>query len=91
MRWEKVTPPLMVNAGPDKTYTGVPVQLEASHSGGQEPYTYEWSPSEGLDDPTVLQPMAAPEETTVFTLIVTDSQGFNGSDEVTVTVETPPP
>jgi len=91
IRWERITPPLGVNAGPDVACHGVPVQLAAAVSGGEEPYTYEWSPSEGLDDPTVLQPMAELEETTTYTLTATDSEGHTTSDDSVVTVDSPPP
>jgi len=57
---------------------GVPYQLEAS--GGS---VYQWTPADVLDDPTIPNPMATILETTVFTVIISDSCG---ADTVTVTL-----
>ncbi len=49
--------PLVVDAGPDVvTEIGVAVELAASVTGGDGNYSYQWSPSDGLDDPVALQP-----------------------------------
>jgi hypothetical protein len=79
---------LSVDAGPDKTIlSGFLTTLNATVSGGTEPYTYEWVPAEGLDDPAVLNPVASPSDTTTYTLKVTDSKGCFRTDRVTVFVE----
>ena len=38
-------------------------------------FTYEWSPTVGLDDPTSPTPMADPSETTIYSVIITDITG----------------
>jgi len=38
-------------------------------------YTYEWTPSAGLDDPTSATPIADPGETTVYSVTITDISG----------------
>ncbi|MBX2927700.1 MAG: hypothetical protein KF852_07700 [Saprospiraceae bacterium] len=38
-------------------------------------YCYKWAPEEGLDDPSLPQPTASPQQTTTYTLYVTDNQG----------------
>lgn len=84
-----VVPPLIVDAGPDRTIsTGSSTTLLASVSGGAPPYTYAWSPKRGLSDATVLQPTAAPAPVTatLYTLTATDSIGTKASDTVLVTV-----
>ncbi|MFC2090710.1 T9SS type A sorting domain-containing protein [Bacteroidota bacterium] len=40
--------------------------------GGTEPYTYLWDPATGLSDPGIPDPVASPEDTTVYTLTVID-------------------
>lgn len=50
---------------------------------------YEWSPIEGLDDPTKPDPMATPNETTTYRVIGVNAQGCRDTAEVTVVVETP--
>lgn len=83
--------PLVVDAGPDvETDAGVPVQLAASVTGGDLHYSFQWSPADGLDDPTLLQPHAAPLATTTYTLTVADSRGVTAHDQVTVSIAAPP-
>lgn len=50
-------------------------------------YTYSWTPTTGLNDPTVANPLASPAVTTTYTVVVTDAiNGCTDTDEVTVTV-----
>lgn len=65
---------------------GFDVQLQGS--GGTD---YSWSPTAGLNDPTIASPLAAPSSTTIYTLTVTDAAGCSGTDQVTVTVNDDPP
>lgn len=53
--------------------------------------TYQWSPSTGLDDPTLAQPFANPSGNTTYTLIATfpGSCSVASTDLVTVTVNNP--
>src|SRR5690554_7192715 len=55
---------------PDPACPGSPYGLEAS--GGS---VYEWSPASFLDDPTSPTPIATVDETTEFTVIVSDTCG----------------
>ncbi|MFO0495715.1 MAG: gliding motility-associated C-terminal domain-containing protein [Flavobacteriia bacterium] len=57
---------------------GIPYQMEAY--GGA---FYEWSPAEVLDDPTSPTPIATINETTLFTVVISDSCG---TDTVTATL-----
>jgi hypothetical protein len=61
-------------------------------SGGTGTPTYAWTPTDGLDDPTLANPTATPAATTTYSVLVTDESGCTASDDVTVTVEdvTPP-
>lgn len=65
------------NAGPDVSIPyGTTGQLQGSASQGSGEYTYSWSPPELLVDPTVPNPMTVQmEQTTQFTLTVTDNAG----------------
>ncbi len=49
-------------------------------------YSFSWSPSNSLDDPTLQAPMATPTQTTTYTVVVTDNQG-GCTDTSSVTVE----
>jgi gliding motility-associated-like protein len=73
----------LADAGNDTTvYSGTSANL--SGSGGQ---FYLWSPSDGLSCTDCANPVATPDVTTLYTLVVTDANGCSSSDEVLVTVE----
>lgn len=52
-------------------------------------YTYQWTPETGLDDPTIHNPVATPEETTTYTVLVTDEGGCQTYREITIVVLNP--
>ncbi len=56
----------------DEICEGGSTQLYAYCNGGTGSYTYLWSPVESLDDPTVMNPIATPTETTMYTCEVND-------------------
>jgi len=61
--------------------SGSNMQLTAS--GGS---TYQWSPASGLSNPNIANPIASPTITTTYTVLVTDVNGCQNTDSVTVTV-----
>lgn len=58
-------------------------QLHANAVGGTGNYTYQWSPSMGLSDPVIANPIANPESTTTYTCTIFDGQT---TKQVTATV-----
>ncbi len=52
-------------------------------------YIYYWSPEHSLSDPTIFNPVALPEETTTYMVIVEGEAGCQASDTVTVYVISP--
>jgi len=52
-------------------------------------YIYYWDPEFTLTDPTIYNPVASPEETTTYTVIVEGEAGCQAEAEVTVYVLTP--
>ena len=48
--------------------------------------TYNWTPSIGLSDTTIFNPIASPEETTTYFVTVTSVSGCIATDSVIVTV-----
>ncbi len=50
--------------------------------------TYSWSPTIGLSNPNIANPIANPPVTTTYTLTVTNSSGCVATDQVTATVNT---
>ncbi|MDP4266192.1 MAG: Ig-like domain-containing protein, partial [Bacteroidota bacterium] len=79
--------PLTVNAGNDTSICkGGSVQLQPTVTGGQSPYTYQWTPAEGLSNVSVSNPIATPSITTTYTLLVTDIMSNVSSAQVVVMV-----
>jgi gliding motility-associated-like protein len=81
-----VNPLPAANAGPDVSVCqGLGVQLNAS--GG---VSYSWSPSTGLSNPSIANPIASPGTATVYVVLVTDANGCSNTDTVQVDVNNLP-
>jgi len=81
----------VVNAGPDVTISiGTSTTLNGSATGGVTPYLVSWTPSAGLSNPNIMNPVASPLVTTTYTLSVTGSNGCSRTDNVTINVTTFP-
>jgi hypothetical protein len=76
---------VIASANPAEICEGESSQLNAFAMGGTGNYTYEWTPEDGLNDPTIANPVATPDETTTYYVIVNDGDD-TVTDEVTVTV-----
>ena len=74
-----------VDGGDDLTIpTGSSIGLNAN--GVVTGWTYTWEPSELLDNPNITNPVASPEETTMFYVTVIDENGCSSTDSVLVEV-----
>lgn len=81
------------SAGPiQEICLGDSAQLDAFGAGDSTAfYTYSWSPSASLSDPSAENPLASPDSTTVYELVVTSSWGCESPiDLVQVTVKPMP-
>ncbi len=76
---------VMASATPAEVCEGESSQLNAYASGGSGNYTYSWSPTAGLSDPNIQNPVATPSATVAYTVTVNDGSDDAISD-VTVTV-----
>lgn len=65
-------PPLTVVPSIDTIFSGESVQLTATESTG---YTYLWGPAGGLSANQIFNPVASPEQTTLYELVVRDANG----------------
>ncbi|MFN4257611.1 MAG: hypothetical protein ACK4Q5_21750, partial [Saprospiraceae bacterium] len=64
--------------------------LMAQASGGTPGYTFAWSPAAGLFTTVGPMTLASPTVTTTYIVTVTDAAGCTATDQVTITVKTPP-
>ena len=72
-----------VFAGNDATiFQGDTLRLNASGSAG----TYNWTPTRGLNSTTILNPLAKPDTTTIYTLRITSVGGCTNTADVKITV-----
>ena len=76
------------SASPSSICQGEGTQLMATVGGGTGNFTYLWSPTQGLGDPHIANPMAYPTETTTYSCHISDGQTTQDVS-VTVTVNLP--
>ena len=75
------------NAAPSSICEGNSTQLTASAGGGSGNSTYSWTPTTGLSNPNIYNPVATPTHTTTYTCTVHNPQtSQTATASVTVTV-----
>lgn len=80
-----VSPDVAVTPVIDTILNGESVQIIATEN---STYTYTWSPPSGLNDSAISNPLATPESSTVYNLVVTDENGCVVERSVTIVVLT---
>lgn len=78
------------SASPAVICQGQTSQLSGNVIGGTPPLTYSWTPATGLSNPGIINPVATPDQTTWYKLMVTDNTSNTASDSIQVVVNTPP-
>lgn len=79
-----VNPLPVLTTSPDSGIClGDSIQLQVINPSIQ---SFQWTPDSSLDDPSILQPIASPTETTSYFIQVSDSLGCAVSDSILVTV-----
>ena len=53
-------------------------------------FTYEWSPTDGLSNPNIQNPIVSPTMTTTYVVTATDENGCTATDDITVNVNDTP-
>jgi hypothetical protein len=76
---------LTAHAMPQEICLGATTMLFAIPSGGTGQYTYMWEPGTSLSNPVIFNPWAYPDQTTLYTVSVSDGQD-TVSAEVSVTI-----
>ncbi len=78
---------VIADAGVDTSAClGNPIQLGGNPTTSNPNNSILWTPSAGLNDPTLANPMANPAVTTTYIVSLTDTRGCLGTDTVVVTV-----
>ena len=81
-------PPLVASAGAGQTIcAGGNTFIGDAATGGKEPYAFSWSPSTGLSNATVANPVASPSVTTTYVLTVTDANNCKSTGNIMVTID----
>jgi gliding motility-associated-like protein len=81
-----VNPLPICNAGSDLSIcSGTSIQMNASGGG-----TYSWSPTIGLSNSGISNPVSSAITSTTYTITVTDANNCTDSDEVILTVNSTP-
>jgi hypothetical protein len=75
---------ILSSTGDQTICPGLNVQL---HSGSSVNGTYTWTPTAGLDDATIANPLATPQQTTTFVVTYTDLCNQSQTSSTTITVE----
>ena len=80
---------MTVTPGPNEDICeGGSTMIQANAGGGTGNFTFSWTPTTGLSDPTVSNPVASPAQTTTYTCTVSDGMSTL-SISVTVNVNMP--
>lgn len=70
----------------DDTEICIGLSTTLSGDGGEIDSIYSWSPTTGLSDPNIPNPVASPTSTTTYTLTTYDTWGCPETDEIEVIV-----
>jgi hypothetical protein len=77
---------VIATATPDSICAGASSQLLAKTIKGTSPFIFLWTPSTGLDNPQIANPVATPFVTTQYHVQVTDAVSHTASDSVTISI-----
>ena len=62
------------------------IRVDTSLVTGPKPLSYTWDISSGLDDTTIAEPFAFPTDTTLYTILVEDTNGCQALDSINIEV-----
>ena len=85
----KQPPVLIADAGEDKIineFESITIGGSPSAFGGTQDYIYNWTPSEGLNNPDISNPLALPAENITYILTVYDAENCSATDAINITV-----
>lgn len=81
-----VTPPAKIFAGNDTSvYINQPLPLNAVDVNNSGFTKYSWSPSQGLNDPFIPNPVVVTSKNMTYTLVASTPNGCEGTDSIKIT------
>jgi hypothetical protein len=82
-----ILPPVEADAGNDTTVcSGSSIRFNGEGVSYIGAIKFEWSPTTGVSNPSIADPVVTPTTTTTYTLTVIDGFGCSATDQITVTV-----
>lgn len=81
-----VNPNPIVEAGPDQTICLSDSVMIGGSPTGPAGVSYSWTPTAGLSDPTIANPMASPSNTTKYFVTITNANTCTSLDSMVVNV-----
>jgi gliding motility-associated-like protein len=79
----------VADAGQDQSVCGGGDMITGGNptaNGGLGPYSYAWSPTTGLNDPNIANPIVNIMSVITYTVTVTDANGCTSTDDVVISV-----
>ncbi len=73
-------------ATPNAICAGASSQLKATAISGTGPYTFSWTPTTGLNNPNIANPVASPTVNTWYHVNVMDAASYTASDSTLVSI-----
>ncbi len=73
-------------ATPPSICAGASSQLLATPLGGTPPYTFSWTPTTGLNNPNIANPVASPTVTTWYHVNLVDGASHTANDSALVSI-----
>jgi len=81
---------VVATAHPDSICAGESSQLYARTIKGIKPFSFYWTPSTGLNDQHIANPIASPLVSTLYHVHVTDSVSHTANDSILINIIPPP-
>ncbi len=79
----------VIDAGTSRSYVVGDPPTRLGEFPAVDGYTYTWTPARWLSDSTAAQPVATPESSIRYTLMVTDQEGCSSTDIIDLSVTVP--
>ncbi len=77
---------VIATATPSSICAGASSQLLATPLGGTSPYTFSWTPTTGLNNPNIANPIASPTVTTWYRVNMVDAGSHTAHDSTLVSI-----